>query len=395
MYTLKFGGLGLEKNVNLGDFENSGFEFESEPSFFKKEGNTLEQLRKFEEMYYNTLRMLKDEGNELENRKKIAYDLLKSKEKIDEDNINLNDEISNFKSAACDIHEKSLDDIRKSLSNQKSYVRDLEVSNERRRSLLSESKSESVHVLSKFNTISPHVEDMFYSNISSVSSEETDHGINQILKYVREKKQIIKKEKEEVKEILSKIQSIRDRSYDSMELKLANIDHLQRYCNDQEVMINDINTLKQKIDEAKNVLSELLSRRDEMERQNYTVLRDKGYNSTLLERLADIKRDISSKKNILSTHKTEVENGRDKLRRKREKAKKCELYVKAHEERVERLEKSIQKRRGNVQTEIIKTKDERSKIDKVTRNLSMELPDSKLDKQIYRFLNLTDNLNVF
>ena len=347
------------KITNISYSPNSRF-YPNEDFNYSSSHQSLNDLKALEISFTKMEETLTQERIDLQRRKQRAQAIIRSKidSTSDIDQASIDKMIEDTRKAENFIENNPLNFLEIELKAAKQEVQLLEQENEEKRSKLNISRGLSQSTYSSYSpskhstprnptrynrstNLLAQVEHLFSQTTASTKIKDTDEKILALCETVQKRNNELKEEKKRIKKMEEENQKIRnemEKQYRVQELKLK---QLQETLNTQKKLSFDLEQAKESVLDKKHELQLLEQQKEQIERQNYTVMRDRIFNKTYKRQIEDLKAAIKRKRDEISMNRKVLEAQKVNVQKLKEQVEEKERMLEKYEKRVIKMEKDV------------------------------------------------------
>ena len=330
---------------------------------------SLRDLKALEQTYSRMEQTLTQERIELQQRKQKAQAIIRSQIDAisDYDQETIDKILEDTKKAQTFIENNPLNHLEIELKAAKKEVQLLEQQNQEKRARIKLSQSSSASVSADSSPIKSSPSSPVKSNATSMSSipygrqanlflqaerlfsqtlsppraGEADEKILALCETIQRKHRELKEEKREIARMEQENKVKREameKEYRVQELKLQQLEEMMKT---QKQLSAELEQARETVLDKKNELKLLEQEKEQVERQNYTVMRDRIFNKTYKRQIDDLKATIQRKRDEISMNRKVLETQKLNVQKLQEQVEEKERMLEKYEKRVVKLEKDV------------------------------------------------------
>lgn len=311
--------------------------------------HSLAEIKELEKSYFKIQKELEEEQKNLKERKQKAQTIIRmhAADANDYDEQAINKIIADTKKAEDFIENNPLNFLEIELKSAQREVSILEKSNSEKRSKLkltnssgnSDFSSQTVTEIPKLSF--DDVEKMFAETKRENKVKDADKKISEVCEIVQKRNSELKEERRRVKKLEEDNQKVRDEMEQKYSQQQKKLKQLEAILESQKKLGTDVETMRETIVGKRNELNILERQKEQLERQNYTVTRDKIYNKNFKKVIDDLQNQIRKKKETIELNKRILETQKENVRNLEEQVKNKEKMLEKYENKIIKMEAEV------------------------------------------------------
>ena len=357
----------------IDNFDSIKYEIDSSLKYYKIPGRTqmngskpiemLQDLSMYEEKFHAAIQALKNDYRILKKRARSAKKIIKTQIYDGSDESTLNEIIKTTEKAEKIITGNSLQLLADSIVKESNETIKIEGENLTKRHALESRKLKIMKDMEELNKSKRSEEEngnemdsIFQERGSGISLNDTEKRINQLCKSVKKRNDDIKNEKKAIKQLEKDNLAKREKMNEILAQQEARIQELKDSIVQGKKHMKDHSDQIVANNQMKNDLKKLEDERAVLERQNYTVTRDKLYNSKYKKQVDEMRNALKNKQDLIELNKVHIEEKRKSLKEFGETVKEMEQKLVEKENEVSMVEKMVNESDNQFKTTIDESK---------------------------------------
>ena len=323
----------------------------------------LDKLSNFEKMFRQTANDLKNDYKFLKKRGKEAKHI--SKIPIDEnyDESSINKIISDTEKAQLLLHKHSIAFLETSIQQEINGIITLENSNFQKRLDINSRQKILENSIAKYqktqsNKNNDNFDHLFKVKVPTLPMNDTQARIDQLCRNVLKRREKNKLEKEAIRKLEAENLKKREELEDKLNEKKSQIQTLDAHLQSMHDYKKECEKLEEEIKTMKVTLNDLHEQRLVIERQNYTVTRDKLYNEKYKQKIDALREGLQKKKDEMASHVSKVAQIKENIAKLEKEVREKDQKLKDDEKQISEIEKLVSESDNKFQTTIDESKKE-------------------------------------